>query len=241
MKIAICDDEPSCREKLKELLNDYSTELNIKFDIYPFCDGTSFLNSDNEYDIVFMDIFLGDVNGVSVAQKYISTKSGNIIFVSQSRDFAVEAFALGATHYLVHPISKKDFNSALSRCIKEKQPEETTRYLVLSNKQGLTKIPISGIRYIEVQNRICNIYATNRQYSFISTLDILSSQLPAEIFFRVQRSFIVNLNYIQNIINHLVILDQGEQISVARDKYKTLKSIYQDFLIKLTRGTYNDF
>ncbi len=241
MKVAICEDVPSHREKLKEFLNDFSEEIEIDFDIHTFCNGMSFLNSNNEYDIVFMDIFLGDTNGVSVAQEYASSKSGDIIFVSQSRDFAVEAFALGATHYLVHPIAKEDFHTAISRCLKGNKMQEATRYLVLSNKQGMTKIPVNSIRYIEVQNRVCKIHTTTKKHSFISTLEILSSQLPDEVFFRVQRSFTVNLNYIDNITNNHVILDKGEQISVARDKYKTLKSMYQDYLIRLTRGENNVF
>ncbi len=236
MRIAVCDDLAECREEIKKRLQEYAEKTQTRFSINTFENGSEFLVSDVDYDIVFMDIYLGEQNGVDVAREYTAGKSADIIFVTSSRDFAVEAFSLGAVHYLVKPFSYDDFEVAMNRCLAIKQPTTQQTHLIINSKQGVTKIPTSDIIYIEVQNRICIIHTADREYLYNTTLELLSQELPEDMFFRIQRSFVVNLAHIESIHNNYVTLRGDVSVSIARNKFKMFKSVYQDYLINLTRG-----
>ncbi len=236
MRIAVCDDLAECREEINKWLLEYARKAQMLFCIDTFKTGSDFLVSNIAYDIVFMDIFLGDENGVEVMRQYLTGTSTNIVFVTSTGDFAVEAFSLGAVHYLVKPFTYYDFEVAMTRCLALKQLATPDTHLLINSKQGVTKISTSDIIYIEVQNRVCIIHTSDREHFYNTTLALLSQELPEAMFFRVQRSFIVNLAHIESITNNHVILRGNISVSIARNKFKMLKTMYQDYLINLTRG-----
>jgi len=115
IRIAICDDQKSDREILLTLLSSYLDQNNLCARIDEFESGEAFLEADTtRYSLVFMDIFMGKLNGMETARKIIQKNQKiQIVFASTSIDFAAEAFNIEALHYIVKPIEEAQVYSVL--------------------------------------------------------------------------------------------------------------------------------
>ena len=117
--------------------------------------GISFRTGKNPppIDIIFMDIYLGGINGIEAARDISRTGRGRFIFTTASREYALEAFALNAVHYLLKPLTKNAVREALGRCL-PKREDEHPKLLEIKTRQGIVPIPMDNIVYIEVLSKI---------------------------------------------------------------------------------------
>ena len=113
IRIAVCDDLKTERQKIILLLSSYLDQNNLYAEIDEFESGETFLRSDmTRYSLIFLDIFMGGLNGMETAKKIIqSNQKIQIVFASTSIDFAAEAFNIEALHYIVKPIRKEQVYS----------------------------------------------------------------------------------------------------------------------------------
>ena len=123
-RIAICDDEQLDIKYIKELLHIWQEETNISLQIETFNSAESFLfhyADDKLYDIIFLDIELGGMDGVTIAKKIRKeNKTVQIIFISGYSDYIAEGYEVEALHYLLKPVNKEKLFSVLDRAVEEK-------------------------------------------------------------------------------------------------------------------------
>lgn len=236
--IAICDDNESDLDALFSHLTSVCNELGITHQIDVFTDGSDFLASPylKEYNMVFLDIYLKDLNGVDVvrdARTEIS-KTCHFVFTTISREHAIEAFNLNALHYLTKPLTQTQVKEAVERCIRIYSDEDPK---VLEIKTGRKRIPIpmDSIVYIEVSNTLCTIHTEHGDYQTYSSLNTLFGLLDKALFIRAQKSFVVNMRFIDSFFYDHVVLRDGTEISLSRNNCAELKKQYQDFLFRYVR------
>ena len=232
MKIALCDDEQQELDRLKAFLELYQTTRGLKYSITSFLSGEALLDSPERFQIIFMDIYLDGILGTEAIRRL--NGDSQVVFITNSREHAIEAFGLGAAHYLLKPLEQSAVWEAMDRCL-SRLGESGQPVLHIQNSQGNISIPAAQISYIEVYNKLCIIHTDQQQFQTYTPLNTLFEQLDNHRFLRPQRSFVVNMEYIASFLSNKIILKDGTEISLSRNNRIELKSCYQRFLFDLTR------
>ena len=232
MRCAICDDQKFERNIIKTLIHQFERENNLECNVDEFCDAESFLDKSSsieDYDAVFMDIYMADMNGFE-ASKIIYDKgfTGCIIFTTNSRDFAIESYSVEAYGYLVKPCRYDDFYKTMNR-VRRHWEDSKKRLNILSHHLEFT-VYYKDIIWIETQGKGCAIYVKNEviQTSFAigKIEDILCRE---DNFFRVGKSFIVNQNYILKYDDDFIFLKNSIKIPIPIRNKNLIKKSINDF------------
>jgi len=233
LRIALCDDETLSLYTLQELVQSFCEERKLETEIDLFSCGEDFLASTQEYDIVFMDIYLPGINGMETVARYDGSSRRQVVFTTTSREHAVEAFGLDAAHYLIKPLTAVGVTEAMERCL-ARLGKNTQKGLVVKIGQGTVSVPMEKIVYIEVLNKLCTIHTAKSEFQTYTSLDALFEQLD-DSFLRVQRSYVVNMAFVESFLFDRVILQGGTEIMLSRNNRAELKKQYQRFLFDLAR------
>lgn len=238
-RIAFCDDNESVLNELTFLLEKYchDTQTQIEYAVYTSSfDLTYDLDSrkDKQFDILFLDVLMPLQNGISVAKEIRShNKDIKIIFLTTSSEFAVQSYTVNAFYYQMKPISEKTFFILMDSVLKECEKDKSSS-LLLNCKSGITRIKLSELEYCEVTGRTLNFHlyggtvlqGNGRMDSLWQTL------CEQERFIRPHRSFIVNMDFIQNISSGGILLTSLVKIPIPRGKYTEAKNAYLNFAFK---------
>lgn len=235
MRIAICEDEPEFAEILKEQIRAYFTNYHLPVSIDWYLSAEALLKADASCDILFTDIYMENMNGLQLFERLRQRgESIPIIFTTVSPDHAIDAFALGAVHYLVKPYSYERTAQALDRCM-EHVKKVPGRVLEIKSGSAIIPIPQDSILYIEVQDKLCTIHTEKSEYHTYASLDSLFGMLDHDDFMKAQRSYLVNMNYIETFQPNRLVLKNGKEIVLSRKNRGELKKQYQAFLFALAR------
>ncbi len=235
MKLALCDDNVTFLNDLDNYLTNYCNEHKLEVEKYLFNCGEDFINSDRDFDIVFMDIYLGDKNGVELVQQLNVSERSKVVFTTSSKEHAIEAFSLNATHYLLKPLSEKDVYDAMERCLSKLNKAQSKMIEIKTGKVSLP-IPVDKIIYIESFNKTSTVCTEENNIETYTTLSSIMDAIGDEFFVRAQRSFIVNLKYIKNFSSENLVLSNGKEIPVSRLNRADVKKKYQEFLFNLANS-----
>lgn len=236
LNIAICDDDKNDSETLESEIHAFCSGQNLTAKIELFSCGEDFLTGcqHNNYDIVFMDIYLSGITGIDAVTHAHSKNPFQVIFVTTSLEHAIDAFRLNATHYLVKPPTSKDVSEAMERCL-ARMSIGYSKHLDIKTSSGMVSVPTDNIVYIEVFNKVCLIHTEKNIFQTYSSLDAMFELLDSNTFMRAQRSFIVNMNCIESFYFDHIILSDGKNIVLSRNNRTDLKDQYQQFLFRLAR------
>ena len=221
-RFAICDDESKEIEYLKQLVQQWANKHSYSTSIDTFPSAEAFLfqyAEDKSYDILLLDIEMANMNGVQLAKTIrAENKEVQIIFITGFLEYISDGYDVDALHYLLKPISEEKFFSVLDRAVEKLKRNE--RILILDLGDESVRIPLYEIQYLEVQRNYVTVHGKN-EYTIKSSLSELEKELD-NMFFRVGRSFIVNLRYVRRITKTDVFLSNGSSIPLPRGLYKTI-------------------
>ena len=227
LRVAFCEDNPVDTELLTALIE--ITGLPHTLD--RFVSGEAFLESfeKDKYNLIFLDVYMGRLTGVQTAEliREIDTQVV-IVFITTSEDFTREGYRLNAYKYLLKPITTKDIVDALELAtLKRNGARGATLTIVTDNIPVI--IPLNDILYIESRNRQSLINTTDETYATNMTLDVLMKLLPSPRFLPSHRSFIVNLDHVDELQEDF-IMDNGEIAYITVKNYRKVKKAYESYL-----------
>ena len=150
INVGIVEDNPEDAQKLSGYLEDFFKNSDQEYSLKVFQSGLSFLDKyDPDFDIVFMDIEMPDMNGMETAAKLRETdKEVQIIFVTNMAQFAVRGYEVEALAYIVKPITMSMFSLIMDRAL-VRLDGEAERFVILKKDGETLRVPVSRIRYIE--------------------------------------------------------------------------------------------
>lgn len=237
IKLAFCDDELSVLNELRVLLDKYRVERNQEIEYVAFhspLDLLAEIERGTRFDILFLDVIMPGETGIDAAAEIRNYDNNvKIIFLTSSSEFAVQSYTVGAYFYQLKPIWVESFfrlmDSVISACEKEQ-----TKSLILRCKSGITRIELRNLEYCEVIHRTLFIHLTSgKVLESIGSLDDLSKQLePYGGFLRSHRSYLVNLEYIQNLSYQSVTMSCLTEIPIPRGKYQEVKDAYLEYAFR---------
>ncbi len=198
MKILVVDDETLATSRIKRLLeNEGESDITVFNDpLEAYKEATK-----TKFDLVFLDISMPEISGLELANKILELEpSTYIIFQTAYEEFAIEAFQTGGLGYLLKPVDEKTIQESLKKAKKHLESKLNTTKKLLGKSGGtLYLIDIDDIYYIKadldeviVRIKDTDVYVRKK----IGDLDTL---LKEKNFFRVHRSYLVNVDKIESM------------------------------------------
>lgn len=234
IKIAFCDDDCTVLDALHEHLTLYRAAKNKEIDDCIFqnpIDLIAAIEKGLRYDIIFLDILMPGQNGMDAAAEIRTyDEDVKIVFLTSSSEYAVQSYQIQAFYYQLKPISQNDFFRLMDSIFAQIDRQQAKSFL-LSCKNGITRIRPEQLEYCEVIHRTLFIHLISGEIlESIGTLEELSDQLKSfGNFLRPHRSFIVNLDYIQNLSFRAIIMSSQAEIPIPRGKYNNIKNIFLEY------------
>ncbi len=232
-RIALCDDEIVELDKEENILEAYRKQhKTCDFSVQRFTDAEEMLQKvqKKEYvpDLLFMDIYLPDRLGIDVVKELRRMGNGcRIIFVTTSKDFALEAFRVDAVQYFVKPVKEKELFPVLDR-IFDKLGRKQKKYLSLQVGNRIHKVFVPDIVFCEAQKKSQCIYlADGSQLLVRMTMAKIYDMLAGSPeFVKAGMSYIVNLEHVNSLNTRELQLDNGDKIYLPRGSYHPLRESY---------------
>ena len=228
-KVAIVEDEQKYRNVLKENLKNYSNENHVEFFIDEYDDGYHLI--DNylcQYNILFLDIELKQLNGIATAEKIREMDSKvTIIFVTNLINFAVKGYEVDAQSFLIKPVTYFKFSRELQRALK-KINQQNDHHVIINTESGIKKIESFQIKYIESVKHELIISTFERDYSLWGTLKEWEEKLNNQDFYRCNNSYIINLEHVKGVDGEYVIIDKT-RLKISRARKKKFMDVLTEF------------
>lgn len=233
LKIAICDDELRELSRISDLLNQYKTEKNAVFKCNAFSSAFELLESmkRQEYDALLLDVLMPGMNGLTAAHEIRSFDPAiKIIFLTSSPEFAVESYAVNAHYYLLKPSTADKLFPILDRILLEKV--KTEEILSIHQPSGLIRLPLSRVEFLEVYGKRLMFHFDDGSVTEIrGTISEFENKLLSKNnFFKVHRSFIVNMEYIKSLNTRDLTTLSGQTVPISRLLHNQAKEAYMRFL-----------
>jgi len=223
------DDEPLALQQIVTYIAKVPF-LELSAQCQSALEARSFLEHDT-VDAIFCDINMPDLNGMDFVKSLAAPPL--IVFTTAYSDYAIEGFKVNAVDYLLKPFGLQDFQRAAKR-LKERlvaRPIEPTLFtsfekegledvLFLKSDRRIIKVNTSDIRYIESMSEYIKVWIDNQPKPVITLLSMskMEENLP-RYFVRIHRSYIINLNKIQEVNKTSVILDAKTYLPIG-DMYR---------------------
>ncbi len=222
IKCIAIDDEPHALRQLAEYI-EAVPYLSLEGTFESAFDACNFLH-DNAIDLIFVDINMPDINGIDFVKSL--SKNVKIVFITAHSEFAYEGFQLDAADYLLKPISFTDFlksaNKVNERYFQQNSslPEihQNRDYLFIKSEHRVIRINFKDIKYIESKREYVKIFLEGSEpITTLMSIKKLEETLPGNMFMRVHRSFIVNLDKITVVERNRIVFDNKVYIPISEN------------------------
>lgn len=236
INIAICDDDIAEQKIISTFVSKNIEELNRLFKITVFSEGEDLLEhiccSKESFDMIFLDIYMKFSNGIDIARKIREfDKECKFIFVTASKDHAIDSYDVRAFYYIVKPIKEEKLGAVIKIAIESLRKEN--KQILIKNKTGNYRFFYKDILYAESKARIVNIYLrAGEAISFYSKLEDFFQKLQDERFLKCHKSFIVNMDYILKIENNYIFLCNNIEIPISSNHIAAIRERYFRYLLK---------
>lgn len=218
MNIIICDDENMCIEDIRQKVDDYLSRhfQTALFDTYT--DGSKVLeNNLKYYDMAFLDIEMGNIKGTDIARKLKEINPHIVIFfVTAFNRYLDVAMDLDAFRFFPKPLDTDRLYDSLDRAME--LIDKTVIEFMLKDSDGINKITASEIAFVEIVGRFTKVVTDSEIYISENSIKFWQEKLVASYFYRVHKSFIINMNHITKYKRDRIIVDKKFVIPIANKK-----------------------
>lgn len=236
LRIAICDDDKSDREKVNALLQEYLEGKSIKAQVKIFDHPDTLIEECEHYrpHIYVLDIVMPMVTGIQAARELRwNQPDAQIIFATSESSYALESFDVNPINYILKPIEKEKFFSTLDLAISRVE-FEGDKTVCIKIKGGIQTLRLDEILYIDYRNHVVSYHMDRGEVISTPTLRIgfaeyLAENHPGKDFIRCHESIAVSIAAIDKLTKTDITLRGGEQIPVTKSRYSDVCDRYMDY------------
>ncbi len=232
IRVIIIDDERSAREELKSEI-----EKNVGFEIIgeaKNADEAKMLIESQHPDLIFLDIQMPERSGFDLLESLDEVPE--VIFTTAFNQYAVKAFEINALDYLMKPIREERFKKAIEKIrerINKKSDTTTDRQIFIKEGERYHFVWLSEIYLIESVDNYSRLYFENKKALLKRSLTQWEEMLDTNLFFRINRTEIINTSYIKQVHSSekgklKIEIKTGQLLDVSTRqsaKFKNLKGI----------------
>lgn len=232
MRIAVCDDDRNTLNVISGVLEDYIQlkDIQISYDVFYSFD--ELIDRISDYDLFFLDCKMPEgIDGLEFA-RIIRRDYGEekgIVFITAYSDFVYEAFEVRTHRYLLKPIQSEKVFEALDNFV---ATNYAGRKLLVKVDGRNDIISLTDVYYMEVSRKDVYIYLNKGYVVCHKTISSLEKELNPFGFFRIHRSYLVNVDKVKSFDKRIVQLDNGEKIFMSPQKYNDFCEHYLKWINK---------
>ena len=226
IRFAICDDDRAMTGRLESMVMELQPRYDQDFECEVFFSGEDFcayLNdaSKEAFDIVLMDIEMGQVTGVEAGKKLresIANEFTVLLYVSAHSRYKNELVDLNVYRFIQKPIEKREFNLRLDRAINRilRQRQLPGMLFLTIKKNGRDEqIPMNSIVYLQSDARKIHLHTTDEIYTYYKKLTEEEKELDSNTFVRIHKSFLINFSHAKSISAKEVEMTDGAVLPIA--------------------------
>lgn len=220
LSIAVCDDEIIECAGMAEKIRGTLEEMKVPCFLRQFNSGEELLQSEEDFDIVFLDIMMDGLDGMKTAKRIRKKASCRLlVFISASREYVFDAYDVEAFWYLVKPVETAKLKQVLKKAVLKTEAASPDFILVNKGRQK-QKIFLRDILYFEIMGRLIDIHKTGGISDYYGKISILEEELREKGFFRCHKSYLVHLKYVKGYNRQEAVLDNGEKIPISKRRYE---------------------
>jgi len=239
LQIAVCDDSQEELNLMQAMISEYAQKHpDIEISTKTFISSDTLITEVENglyFDIYFLDIIMPGTNGMELAGflRSIGHKSC-IVFTTNSPDFSLQAYGVGAIQYLLKPIDQEGFFQLMAE-LTQYLKANFARSLVIDTKNGLIKIPCHTIMYAEVRNHTSYIHLSDKRIvesksMRLPFLDFIAPLLAEKRFIIPHNSYVLNMDYISRMSTKEFELSDGRIIPITRARQKEVRETYLSYV-----------
>jgi two-component system, LytTR family, response regulator len=247
IKVLVVDDEFLGRERIRSLLGEHA-DIEIVGECVNGREAVEAIQN-LKPDLVFLDVQMPKIGGFEVVEMIGAENMPAVIFVTAYDAHAIRAFEINAVDYLLKPFDEERFEKAVDRAVREIKTQELlaeikgnlqkSRQEVQTEPQFLKRVPVKSasgttfvpteeIDWISASGHYLELHTGNKTHLIREKLSAIETKLDPQIFMRIHRSTIVNLDRIKSLHpmfngDQLVILKNGRELNLSRNYYDKLK------------------
>lgn len=252
VRVFIVDDEQSSREQIKRMLQQ-ETDVEIAGESASGIETVSLIEKQSP-DLIFLEVQMPDLEGFEILEKIIPEKRPLVIFISESKDFALKAFEASAVDYLLKPFSQKRLQTAVQKAreyIENRRSSSLEPLLrifldrlpigkhypdkiILKTAKGISFINTNEIDWIEAAGNYVKLHVKDSGHLLRETMNNLEAKLNPDKFLRIHRSSLVNIDRIKELQplfngDYIVILQNDTELNLSRNYNDRLQRLFDKF------------
>lgn len=235
VRIAVVENELNVAQNDIVLLERYAKENSLSLETAIFQNGYEFLDTEEEFDAVLMDIDMPGLNGMEVAEKLREkNKTIDIIFTTNLPQFAVDGYKVQALDFVIKPVTFPNLSFAMEKVV-EKKRNIVNGSFFLRIGGFARRIHNEEVLYIEMVNHYIVLHETDMEPLRIrGSLKMIEDLLNPEIFVKINSGIIINISKVSSFENGLVLMEDGSNLPLSRSHKK-------EFAVRLAEFYGNSF
>ncbi len=252
IRVLIADDKLPAREKIRRMLRQ-ETDVEIIGECADGLEIIAFIEKQKP-DLVFLEIQMPGLDGFEILRKIETDKLPFVIFVTESENFAVKAFEVGALDYLLVPFNKERLQTAvqkarqqienrsngsldkLLRAFLDKLPDGKNYpdKIMLKTAKGVSFINTNEVDWVEAAGNYIKLHVKDSGHLLRETMNNIESKLNPDKFLRIHRSSLVNIDRIKELQplfngDYIVILQNDTELNLSRNYHDRLQRLFDKF------------
>ncbi len=238
IEIALCDDSAEDVSALRSFTRSFAAEhpeFPIHFtSFFSSAELVDHLENKGGFDLYILDVVMPRMSGIALAEVIRERgERAEIIFLTVSREYAVDAFSVRASGYLLKPVCKKDFDKELIHSI-QKLTHENSEAFTVRTKDGVRRIRLHDLVMVESFNHTRALtLADDSILETTITLAELFDQLNGHLnFVMPHRAYIANLDYSMGIKRYELLMMGGRRIPIPRKQYAIVQDVFSNYFFK---------
>lgn len=235
IKIGLCEDNSLYIEQLSSILRQIEKDNNLEFEINCFDCGEDLVdfcsNHKDYFDILFLDVVMGEMNGIEAAQKVRDMYcNAYMIFVTSSKEYALDSYSVNAYGYILKPFSHESIESKTLDLV-DKIDSNKKNTIYVKNNQDIYSLRLDEVIYFESNLRKITAHLVNgEEIKFYNKMSNLEDEIDSNLFVRCHRSFLVNLIYIKNIVNSDLITTTEEFLPISKKYLSSTRDVFTNYI-----------
>ena len=230
-RMLVVEDEAEEAAHLADLVGRYAAQREVEFQITHYASAMDMLSDKARYDLCLLDIDLPGISGMEAAQLMrVYDDETPVIFVTNLAKYAVKGYEVGATGFIVKPVTMGGLSMALDRALRAIE-HNSGRSVMVPTDDGIRVVPFAQIVYVEVTGHTLAYHLKGGEVlEARGSLGQLVEDLADAPLVRVSKSCVANMNEIARIRAASLVMTSGDELRVSRTRKREIMDTVTDYL-----------
>ena len=231
-RLAVCEDDPAEGAHLLKLCDKLLSGHQIPHMLRLFENADllakALAQNSDAFDLLLLDIQMEGKSGMALAKElYRRDFPGRFLFITGCTEYALEGYEVHPVHYLLKPVEPALLEEVLLRDWKAHRGSKT---LLLRSGSKTLSLPVDDIRYMESRNHTLIVHTDKEDYTVAISLSEAETLVPPGVFHRCHNSFLVHLQWVEEIRRTALRLRDGTELPIGRRYYQSFQTALIHFI-----------